>query len=203
MAKLPFNDPVIERIAAQNPLPEIKVTTNLFVDLVEDIVAQQLSSKVADTIFKRFCNLFPEGIPTSDSLLQKSHEQLRAIGLSNAKANYVKNIAQYFLDNDFSVDKVNHLTDEEIVSELIKIKGVGVWTAQMVLIFSLNRPNVFPYGDLAIQQGMNSIYNLQLQGKDLVKEIAKISENWQPYRTIGTRYVWLSVNLAKKNGVRL
>jgi DNA-3-methyladenine glycosylase II len=203
MAILPFNDPVIERIAAQNPLPEIKVTTNLFVDLVEDIVAQQLSSKVADTIFKRFCNLFPEGIPTSDSLLQKSHEQLRAIGLSNAKANYVKNIAQYFLDNDFSVDKVNHLTDEEIVSELIKIKGVGVWTAQMVLIFSLNRPNVFPYGDLAIQQGMNSIYNLQLQGKDLVKEIAKISENWQPYRTIGTRYVWLSVNLAKKNGVRL
>jgi DNA-3-methyladenine glycosylase II len=203
MAKLPFNDPVIERIAAQNPLPEIKVTTNLFVDLVEDIVAQQLSSKVADTIFKRFCNLFPDGIPTSDSLLQKSHEQLRAIGLSNAKANYVKNIAQYFLDNDFSVDKVNHLTDEEIVSELIKIKGVGVWTAQMVLIFSLNRPNVFPYGDLAIQQGMNSIYNLQLQGKDLVKEIAKISENWQPYRTIGTRYVWLSVNLAKKNGVRL
>jgi DNA-3-methyladenine glycosylase II len=203
MAILPFNDPVIERIAAQNPLPEIKVTTNLFVDLVEDIVAQQLSSKVADTIFKRFCNLFPDGIPTSDSLLQKSHEQLRAIGLSNAKANYVKNIAQYFLDNDFSVDKVNHLTDEEIVSELIKIKGVGVWTAQMVLIFSLNRPNVFPYGDLAIQQGMNSIYNLQLQGKDLVKEIAKISENWQPYRTIGTRYVWLSVNLAKKNGVRL
>jgi DNA-3-methyladenine glycosylase II len=203
MAILPFNDPVIERIAAQNSLPEIKVTTNLFVDLVEDIVAQQLSSKVADTIFKRFCNLFPDGIPTSDSLLQKSHEQLRAIGLSNAKANYVKNIAQYFLDNDFSVDKVNHLTDEEIVSELIKIKGVGVWTAQMVLIFSLNRPNVFPYGDLAIQQGMNSIYNLQLQGKDLVKEIAKISENWQPYRTIGTRYVWLSVNLAKKNGVRL
>jgi DNA-3-methyladenine glycosylase II len=203
MNKIPFNDPIIESIATQYPLPDLIVTTNLFVDLVEDIVAQQLSSKAADTIFKRFCSLFPDGKPTPESLLDKSHEQLREIGMSNAKANYVKNIAQYFIENDLSIEKVNHLSDDELISELTKIKGVGVWTAQMVLIFSLNRPDVFPFGDLAIQQGMKNLYNIPSQGKDLISDISKIADRWKPFRTIGTRYVWLSVNLAKKNAARL
>ena len=95
MNNFPINDPIIQSIALDNELPDIKRATNLFVDLLEDIVAQQLSGKVADVIFKRFCGIFPNSIPTPDLLREILVEELRAVGLSNAKINYVKNIAEY------------------------------------------------------------------------------------------------------------
>lgn len=202
MSKIPFHDSAIAKIAEQHLLPDIVKTTNLFVDLIEDIVAQQLSGKVADTIFKRFCNIFPDNTPTPALLAQCSTEELRAVGLSNAKTNYVRNIANYALENNLSVDYIDSLTDEEIIGELIKIKGVGMWTAQMVLIFSLNRPDVFPVGDLAIQQGMKKLYGIDKSGKELHNEITALSDYWKPNRTIGSRYVWLFVNLLKTNAVR-
>jgi DNA-3-methyladenine glycosylase II len=203
MPTLPFNDSAIAKIAEQHSLPKIVKTANLFVDLVEDIVAQQLSGKVADTIFKRFCNIFPDSIPTPALLAQCTTEELRAVGLSNAKANYVRNIASYALENNLSVEYIDSLTDEEITKELTKIKGVGVWTAQMVLIFSLNRPDVFPVGDLAIQQGMQKLYGIDKSGKELLNAISVLAEQWRPNRTTGTRYVWLYVNLLKTNAPRL
>lgn len=202
MSKIPFKDKVIAKVAEEHPIPQLKITTNLFIDLVENIVCQQLSGRVAEVIFKRFCALFPNNIPTPKLLLRISIEQLRNVGLSNSKANYVHNIAHYALLSNLSVDYFDKLSDEQIVAELTRIKGVGVWTAQMVLIFSLNRPDVFPVGDLAIQQGMKKMYNLTEEGKDLLKKITSISDSWKPNRTIGTRYVWKYVNIQKTLNTR-
>ncbi len=202
MQSIPFKDEVIAKLASEHPLHEIITTSNLFVDLVENIVCQQLSGRVAEVIFKRFCSLFPNNAPTPELLLKITIEQLRTVGLSNAKANYVQNIASYTIVNNLTVSNFDSLTDEQIISELTKIKGVGVWTAQMVLIFSLNRQDVFPVGDLAIQQGMKKMYNLKVEGKELLSKIVSISETWKPYRTIGTRYVWKFVNLHKSLNTR-
>ena len=203
MNDFPINDPVIQSIAVGNTLPEIKRTTNLFVDLLEDIVAQQLSGKVADVIFKRFCCLFPKNLPTPELLSKISTEDLRSVGLSNAKANYVKNIAEYAMGNTLTVEHFDRLSDDEIIKELTRIKGVGVWTAQMVLIFSLNRPNVFPIDDLAIRLGMQKLYAVELEGKALKQKLVDIADGWQPNRTLGTRLVWAWVNSQKKNAVRM
>ncbi|PKP39097.1 MAG: DNA-3-methyladenine glycosylase 2 family protein [Bacteroidetes bacterium HGW-Bacteroidetes-15] len=202
MMDLPFNDPVIAKIHEHGSLKVIEKTSNLFVDLVEDIVSQQLSGRVAETIFKRFCAIFPNSMPSPDLLDKCSIEELRAVGLSNAKANYVKNIAKYALENNLTVELFDKLSDEDIINELTKIKGVGVWTAQMVLIFSLNRPDVFPPNDLAIQQQMKKLYRLNHEGKELVKAIVSISEKWKPNRTIGTRLVWNSINIEKTQNIR-
>ncbi|MDX9768975.1 MAG: hypothetical protein RBT19_01330 [Tenuifilaceae bacterium] len=203
MNDFPINDPVIQSIAVGNTLPEIKRTTNLFVDLLEDIVAQQLSGKVADVIFKRFCKLFPHNKPTPEQLNGISIDELRAVGLSNAKANYVRNIAEYAMGNTLTVEHFDRLSDDEIIKELTRIKGVGVWTAQMVLIFSLNRPNVFPIDDLAIRLGMQKLYAVELEGKALKQKLVDIADGWQPNRTLGTRLVWAWVNSQKKNAVRM
>lgn len=203
MNSFPITDPIIRSIAVGNTLPEIKKTTNLFVDLLEDIVAQQLSGKVADVIFKRFCALFPDSTPTPGQLKEISTDELRAVGLSNAKVNYVKNIAEYAMANNLTVEYFDKLSDEAIIKELTKIKGVGVWTAQMVLIFSLSRPNVFPVDDLAIRLGMQKLYGLELEGKALKQQLIEIANGWQPNRTLGTRLVWAWVNSQKKNAVRI
>lgn len=203
MNNLPITDPIIQSIAKDINLPEIKKTNNLFVDLVEDIVAQQLSGKVAEVIFKRFCSLFPQNLPTPELLSKISTEELRTVGLSNAKANYVRNIAEYATTSILTVEHFDSLSDEEIIKELIKIKGVGVWTAQMVLIFSLNRPDVFPIDDLAIRLGMQKLYAVDLEGKALMKKLVEIANSWNPNRTLGTRYIWAWVNSQKNNAVRM
>ncbi|MDY0254216.1 MAG: hypothetical protein RBR30_07360 [Tenuifilaceae bacterium] len=203
MNNLPITDPKIQSVAQGINLPEIKKTTNLFVDLVEDIVAQQLSGKVADVIFKRFCCLFPQNLPTPELLYKISTDDLRSVGLSNAKANYVRNIAEYAMTNILTVEHFDSLSDEEIVKELTKIKGVGVWTAQMVLIFSLNRPDVFPIDDLAIRLGMQKLYAVELEGKALKQKLVDIANGWRPNRTLGTRYIWAWVNSQKNNAARM
>ena len=199
---LPFNDKTIEEIASKYPLPKIKLTKDIYFDLTEDVISQQLSGKVASVIFNRFLDLFPNRYPDAKLLNNIEIEILRKVGLSNSKANYVKNIAEFSLKEDISFDRINSLSDNEIVKLITQIKGVGIWTAQMVLIFSLNRPDVFPVGDLAIQQGMKKLYNLQETGKELVSKIISISDSWIPCRTTGTRYVWLYVNMLKDQKIR-
>jgi DNA-3-methyladenine glycosylase II len=199
---LPFNDPVIEAIASKYLLPELTCTTDVYLDLVENIISQQLSGKVASIIFSRFKELFPANYPEAKMLVEISVERLRSAGLSNAKAQYVKNVAQFSLYEDISINRINKLSDDELIALLTKIKGVGVWTAQMVLIFSLNRPDVFPIDDLAIQLGMQNLYGINYKGKDLKKQLSAISDMWKPYRTLGTRYVWLHVNKMKEMNTR-
>ena len=195
-------DHVIAELQSKFVLPELNSSTDFYHDMVENIVGQQLSGKVAQVIFNRFKTLFPNNYPTPELVLLTPDESLRSIGLSGAKTKYVKALAEFTLHHDLSLQQVAQLSDEELIKLLTQIKGVGVWTAQMLLIFSLNRKDVFPIDDLAIQQGMRELYNIKVNGKQFKDRLIRISDKWKPYRTTGSRLVWAYVNDKKLNATR-
>lgn len=172
------------------PLPAL-APTNLYTALLRAIVYQQLSIKAAGTIWQRFVALFPNQNPSPDILLHKDLLELRAVGLSQQKAGYMHNIAQYAIDNQWQDADFQSLTDEQIIEKLTSIKGVGRWTVEMLLIFDLNRPDVFPIADLGIRQAMVELYRLDSSNaKKLNLKLLEIATNWQPYRTYASRYLW-------------
>lgn len=183
-------DKQLKRVIQTTNLAPLAPSGNVYFDLLESIVSQQLSVTVADTIFKRFCALFPGTDPNPEVLKTMDINTLRTAGLSNQKASYLKNVAAFTLENDLENYSWNNLTDAEIISFLTQIKGVGQWTAEMILIFTLNRPDIFPTDDLGIQQAMARLYSISESGKDLRKKMISISEPWRPYRTIACRYLW-------------
>jgi DNA-3-methyladenine glycosylase II len=168
--------------------PELSI--DIYHSLLGSIVSQQLSTKVVKIIWNRFTDLFVDGYPDSESLLSKEHEVLRGIGLSNNKANYVKNVAEFNLSNDMSFDYLQEKSDEEIIEYLTQIKGVGRWTVQMILMFPMDRPNVFPSNDLGIQNAMKKLYNIDLEKKALVEKMEEIALHWDPYKTMASKYLW-------------
>ncbi len=163
---------------------------DLFIALVRAIVSQQLSVKAADTIYNRFLGLFKNGVPDAKSILKLKDDKLRAVGLSYQKAGYIKNIATFSLEQSLDHKLLNKKTDDELVEYLIQIKGVGRWTVEMLLMFNLNRPDVFPKDDLGIQNGIKKLYNLTSEKKALLKEMEEIAESWRPHRTLACRYIW-------------
>jgi DNA-3-methyladenine glycosylase II len=183
-------DPKMAAIIPQIELPEIEVHSDIYLDLISSIVSQQLSVKAADTIFNRFLDLFENRYPTPQQILDKDPEILRGCGLSYQKANYIKNIAAYWIENKDTMSDWLALSEDAIISELTQIKGVGKWTVQMILMFRLNRLDVFPIDDLGIRQGMIKIYGVEETGKDLIKKLHELAEPWRPYRSIACRYVW-------------
>ena len=168
--------------------PELDI--DIYHSLLSSIVSQQLSTKVVKIIWNRFTDLFPQGYPDAESLLSKDHAVLRGVGLSNSKANYVKNVAEFKLANDMSFDFLQAKSDEEIIDYLSQIKGVGRWTVQMILMFPMDRPNVFPVDDLGIQNSMKSLYQLDLEKKELKTKMLEIAEVWNPYKTLASKYLW-------------
>lgn len=197
------HDRVMAKLANTLEVKPLPVTTDIYVDMLENIVSQQLSGKVAMVIFKRFLDLFPKRYPNPEILLQFDDSRLREVGLSGAKTIYVKAMAEFALIHDLSIETIQQLSDHEIIKLLTQVKGVGVWTTQMLLIFSLGRPDVFPVDDLAIRQGMAELYDLQSTGRQLRQELIEIAKKWKPYSTWGTRLVWAYVNSQKKNAARL
>lgn len=171
-------------------LPALQTNQNPYLALIESIVSQQLSVKVADIIFNRFIQLFDTQYPKPEEIVAMDLETMRSVGLSKQKAAYIQNVAQFELDNGMALDKLNTLTDEETIAYLSQIKGVGKWTVEMLLIFTLQRPDVFPLDDLGIQQGMAALYQLEEKGKELKKRMTEIAESWKPYRSTACRYVW-------------
>jgi len=150
---------------------------DIYHSLLSSIVSQQLSTKVVKIIWNRFSDLFVDSYPDAESLLAKEHEVLRGIGLSNNKARYVKNVAEFYLENNMSFDYLQAKSDDEIIEYLTQIKGVGKWTVQMILMFPMDRPNVFPLDDLGIQNSMKNLYEIDLEKKELkmrMNEIATI-----------------------------
>jgi DNA-3-methyladenine glycosylase II len=170
------------------PEPDI----DIYHSLLSSIVSQQLSTKVVKIIWNRFTDLFVEGYPDPEDLLSKDHGILRSIGLSNSKANYVKNVAEFKLANDMSFDFLQTKSDEDIIQYLSQIKGVGRWTVQMILMFPMDRPNVFPVDDLGIQNAMKRLYNIALEKKELKAKMLDIASVWDPYRTLASKYLWKS-----------
>ena len=171
---------------------EVKPDLNIDIyhSLLGSIVSQQLSTKVVRIIWNRFTDLFVDGYPDAESLLSKDHDLLRSIGLSNNKARYVKNVAEFKLANDMSFDYLQTFSDEEIINYLTQIKGVGKWTVQMILMFPMDRPNVFPVDDLGIQNTMKSLYRIELEKNELKMKMKEIANLWDPYRSIASKYLW-------------
>ncbi len=172
-------------------LPEIDIHNDIYFDLLESIVSQQLSVKAASTIFGRFLALFPDKKPSPEAILARSIEELRWCGLSGQKAGYIGNIARYWIDHHEANQDWMAMDDDTIIQELTSIKGVGKWTVQMILMFRLGRTDVFPVDDLGIRQGMIGLYGIEWKiGKELIKEMNHIAESWRPYRSEASRYIW-------------
>lgn len=184
------NDPRLHSALDAVEIPEFTGQGEVYFSLLESIVSQQLSVKAADTIFNRFLTLFPDGKPHADLLLKLETEQLRGVGLSYQKAGYLKNVAQFSLENDLEGRDWSVMSDAEIIVFLTKIKGVGQWTVEMLLMFTLGRPDVLPVDDLGIQQGMAKVCGLMETGRDLKKRMAEEAEIWRPWRTVACRYLW-------------
>ena len=181
-------DRKMARLIKEFEKPEFRKESNYFEALVRTIVYQQLSGKAASTIYKRFKDLFSATKYLSpQDVLIKTHEQLRAVGLSNQKAAYIHNIAAAF-DSGAVTQNIDSLQDEEIIEKLTTIKGVGPWTAQMFLMFSLRRPDVFPITDLGIRKGLQLFCKMNdLPDPDFM---IKTAEPWRPYRTLASWYLW-------------
>ena len=173
--------------------PDFNPRQDYFQSLLRSIVFQQLSGKAAQTIYERFVNLIPK---TSNlcpnEVLKLDKDEMRKAGLSFQKINYVRNLADYFENNSFQKKDVERMTDEEISKELIQIKGIGQWTVDMFLMFTLNRADILPCTDLGIQKGIMKILNMKnLPSK---KEMENCSRKWRPYRTIACWYLWRTVD---------
>ena len=163
---------------------------NVFNELVKNIAYQQISYKAADTVYKKFVSIIEREDYSPKQILLKDYEHLKSAGFSYRKTDYIVNIANFFEDRKLYKFDWTKLKDQEIIDLLSQIKGVGIWTVQMILIFELNRPDVFPSLDLAIQYVIKDLYKLQTEKKALIKEIEKISEDWAPYRTLASLYLW-------------
>lgn len=175
----------------KGPLPLLQMRQNIPLRLMASIMSQQLSTKVAKVIYKRFLEIYRGREPEPQEVLDTPFEILRSIGLSNAKVNYVKNVAAFCIENEITDTKLMSLTNEEIIALLTQIKGVGKWTVEMLLMFTLGREDVFAVDDLGIQQAMIKVYKLSTSDKKLLKEkMLKISFRWKPYRTYACMHLW-------------
>ena len=186
-------DPEIVTLLNHFKIDDLKLEKNYFKSLTRSILYQQLSGKAAKTISNRFISLYPnKSYPLPQDVLNTKHEILRSVGISNAKPHYIKNIAEAFTNGTINHKNFHALSDTEIMDQLISIKGVGPWTIQMFLMFTLNRLDVFPTGDLGVQKGFKIYFKL----KELpsAKEMLLRSELWRPYRTIMSIYCWKVVD---------
>lgn len=171
-------------------LPEPSPSVDIYFYLLRSIVSQQLSVKVAAIIWQRFQDLFPGSYPKPDLVLNTPDEELRSIGLSRQKLGYMKNVAQFALEEGMAFELLNQMDDKSIIDYLTQIKGVGKWTVQMVLMFPMDRPDVFPVDDLGIQVKMIKYYALKGEKKELRKRMIELAEEWKPYRSMASKLLW-------------
>ena len=159
--------------------------------LCASIMSQQLSTRVAAVIYGRFLDLYGGREPLPEQILATPDETLRAIGLSYNKLRYVKNVAEFELSHGMAAKKLNRMTDEEVITYLTAIKGVGRWTVEMLLMFALGREDVLALDDLGIQQAMTKLYRLDASDrKQLRIDMEKIGRKWSPYRTYACKLLW-------------
>ncbi len=163
---------------------------NVYLHLCGSIMSQQLSTKVAAVIFARFMNLYKQK-PTPKKIVNTSIETLRGLGLSYAKAGYVQNVCRFFIEEKLTDEKLHQMTNDELIKYLSQIKGVGQWTVEMILMFTLGREDVIALDDLGIQQGIMKLYKLDgLDKKELKAKMIAVSTKWSPYRTYACKYIW-------------
>lgn len=194
-AHLARHDPVLAVVIKHAPPPTIIPNKNYYQELVESIISQQLSVKAAATILRRFIELFEgDEFPSPDHILDKSVEELRAVGLSRQKIGYIQDLARRVIDGSVKFNHLDVLTNDEIIAELTQIKGVGVWTVHMFLLFCMGRLDVLPTGDLGIKNGIQQLYSLDERPDPETVERIATENNWHPYESVASWYVWHSLD---------
>lgn len=190
-------DPKLAKIIQKVGKYEISLVKNPYKSLIDAIITQQLSGAAADSISKKFQKLY-QRYPKPADVINTSDSKLRSVGLSKMKVTYIKDLSEKIQSKELRISSLKDRSDEEVVSHLTQVKGVGRWTAEMFLIFSLGRLDVLPVGDLGLKKGVQRLYSMpELPEKDEIEEIA---EKWRPYRTVATWYIWKSLNQFDKIG---
>jgi len=192
VAHLKKCDPVLRAIIERVGPCRMEFGPAQFCSLAEAIVYQQLNGKAAVTIFRRFVALAGEPL-TPEGILKLSDEQLRNVGLSKQKSSYLKDLATKTAAGMLDFSQLPALSDDEVIEHLTQVKGIGVWTAHMFLIFSLRRPNVLPTGDYGVQMALKKHYRKRKLPKP--KDMEKIARAWEPYRSIACWYMWRSLDI--------
>ena len=169
----------------------VKITKNRYRSLVEAIIAQQLSGSAAESILKRFRKLYKTNFPKPIEVLQTSDMKLRKVGLSKMKVIYIKELSKKIESRHLNMRNFSSMKDEEIIEHLTNVKGIGRWTAEMFLIFSMGRWDVLPVGDLGLKKGIQLMYSLNELPSE--EQIIEFAESWRPYRTVATWYLWKSL----------
>ncbi|GHO44765.1 DNA-3-methyladenine glycosylase family protein [Ktedonospora formicarum] len=181
-------DPVlaqaIERVGPCTLMPD----PNIFEALVDAIISQQISIPAADTIMGRLRRLVPENRIEPHTLLPLTHDDLRGVGLSNAKAHYIQSLLEHITSGQLHLETLDAYDDEEIIQQLCAVKGIGRWSAEMILVFCLGRPDVLPVDDLGFQEAVRQVYGLSERPKP--RDLRMRGECWRPYRTFATWYLW-------------
>jgi DNA-3-methyladenine glycosylase II len=184
-------DKKLKKVLSQQKILQLEQKENICIYLCASIMSQQLSTKVATVIYARFLNLFSGKEPSPQQILDIPLEKLRSIGLSNAKASYVHNVAKFAQDKGMDINKLRGMSNEELIDYFTQIKGVGKWTTEMLLMFALGREDVFAVDDLGIQNAMIGLYRLNKENKKQLKEdMLRISKKWIPYRTYACLHLW-------------
>ncbi len=187
-------DPILFSVAQTIILEEhaSRSPNRYFVSLCSEIIGQQLSGRVADVLFDRFEKLFPKRNVTPKRVLATSEAALRATGMSWSKTRFIKDLARHIITHSVSLPSLDALSDAEVIATLTRVKGIGPWTAEMFLMFTLGREDVFSYGDLGLKKAIKKLYGFK---KDpTLKQMEKIVNKWKPYRTYAARILWKSLD---------
>ena len=190
--KLSSNDIRLKTFLQKFRVPALPIEKNYFWSLCRSVIYQQISGKAAKKISDRYLSLFDQDVKmTPADVLEIDIEKIYKVGISRQKSSYIKNIADAFSNNVINDKKISELDDQEIINQLTSIKGVGRWTAEMFLIFTLRRTDVFPVTDLGVQKGFQIFYSLDKL--PTIEMMNQKSESWRPYRTIMSLYLWYAV----------
>jgi DNA-3-methyladenine glycosylase II len=183
-------DPVMGRIMREHPKVFLARRGEPFLTLARAIVGQQISVKAAQSVWDRL--VVCVGDVTPQGVLARARPELRACGLSDRKTEYIADLAQHFADGAIHVHRWPEMTDEAIIAELVEVRGIGRWTAEMFLIFNLLRPDVFPLDDLGLQKGIRRSY---FKGRKVsLRTLQRMGETWRPWRSVATWYLWRSLD---------
>ena len=184
-------DPKFAKIIMQVGDYNVKITKNRYQSLVEAIISQQLSGSAANSITKKFRKLYKSKFPKPRDIIKTSDSKLRTTGLSKMKIVYIKELSKKIESKELNMRKISTQSNEQVIEVLTDVKGIGRWTAEMFLIFSLGRLDILPVGDLGLKKGIQSMYSLkELPEKEQIEQLA---ESWKPYRTVATWYLWKSL----------
>jgi DNA-3-methyladenine glycosylase II len=198
MRRDPILAPVIREHRERSPLDT--PVRDPFSALVHTITAQQISTKAAATIYGRLVGLMPNGVATPDAILSVTDDQLRQAGLSRQKSGYLRDLGAKVTSGDLPIGSLHELDDEKVIEAIVKVKGLGRWSAEMFLMFRLHRPDVLPVDDLGIVNAIQRLYGLRKKPK--ADRIKKIGEAWRPYRTVACWYLWRSLEVKTEGGGR-